>query len=257
MNILNRKQEKWIRPWNKESFDDLFNRDDRFFALVIKGALSWLTRNIVMYNKPIKHFILQTGSSYLYVEQNGYEFNWSETSGEDMMYMSRPRCTVDLGDISVDTNELTQGHIRGTYERVAGSKIQGFNAEFRRIPINISLTLNYVLSNLNESIVLIEELLNKMAFQKYYKIAYLGQLIECSIEIPTSFSTQITKLDMTSTDTNQKTISLNITVCTNYPLINEDTEISNDIVIGQFISDTEIYKDEIANKTDDIERIVD
>ena len=91
-NVFNRDKEPWIRPWNEEKFDDLYNRDERFFALVIKGLLSWLNRIIVMYNKPINHFIFTTGSSYLYIESNGYEYSVNETTGEDTMYMILPRC---------------------------------------------------------------------------------------------------------------------------------------------------------------------
>ena len=52
-NIVNRDITPWERPWNITKFDDLYNRDDRYFAVLIKGVLSWLNRNIVMYNKPI------------------------------------------------------------------------------------------------------------------------------------------------------------------------------------------------------------
>ena len=48
-NVFNREREPWIRPWNQEKFDDLYNRDERFFSIVIKGLLSWLNRNIVLY----------------------------------------------------------------------------------------------------------------------------------------------------------------------------------------------------------------
>ena len=221
MHISNIEKSQWIRPWNKEKFDDLHNRDERFFGLLIKGTLAWLNKNIVLYNKPIKHFIFNTGSSIMYVESNGYKFSWNETTGEDMIYMSRPRCVVELGDINIDTSELTQPNIRGVYERDNNSNIEGFNAEFRRMPIQMSMSLNYVLSNFNESIVLLEELISKLSFQRYFKIVYLGQLIECSIEFPTSHSININKIDMTSTDTNQKNITIQVNICSSYPAFNE------------------------------------
>ena len=213
MNVENVEKSQWIRPWNKEKFDDLHNRDDRFFGLLIKGTLAWLNKNIVLYNKPIKHFIFNTGSSIMYVESNGYQFSWNETTGEDAIYMSRPRCVVQLGDISLETAELTQPNIRGVYERANDCNIAGYNAEFRRMPIQMSMTLNYVLSNFNESIVLLEELISKLSFQRYFKIVYLGQLIECSIEFPSSYNIEINKIDMTSTEVNQKNINIQINVC--------------------------------------------
>ena len=228
----------WIRPWNIEKFDNLSNKDERFFSIVTKGALSWLTRNIILYNKPIKHFIYNTGSSIMYVETNGYEMSWNETTGEDQIYMSRPRCIVNIGDINIEKSELTQPHIRGVYEREVkyetGTNIQGFNAEIRRIPITIQLNLNYVLSSFNESIVLTEELISKFLFQQYFNVVYLGQNIMCSLEIPESFHIETNKIDMTSTETNQKNISCSINLCCNYPRINEKTEIPNEKVIMDF-----------------------
>lgn len=236
--LQNNKIPAWIRPWNIEKFDSLSNKDERFFSIVIKGALSWLTRNIILYNKPVKHFIYNTGSSIMYVETNGYEMSWNETTGEDQIYMSRPRCIVNIGDINIEKSELTQPHIRGVYEREVkyetGTNIQGFNAEIRRIPITIQLNLNYVLSSFNESIVLTEELISKFLFQQYFNVVYLGQNIMCSLEIPESFHIDTNKIDMTSTETNQKNISCSINLCCNYPRINEKTEIPNEKVIMDF-----------------------
>lgn len=236
--LQNNKIPAWIRPWNIEKFDSLSNKDERFLSIVTKGALSWLTRNIILYNKPIKHFIYNTGSSIMYVETNGYEMSWNETTGEDQIYMSRPRCIVNIGDINIEKSELTQPHIRGVYEREVkyetGTNIQGFNAEIRRIPITIQLNLNYVLSSFNESIVLTEELISKFLFQQYFNVVYLGQNIMCSLEIPESFHIETNKIDMTLTETNQKNISCSINLCCNYPRINEKTEIPNEKVIMDF-----------------------
>lgn len=254
MNISNIEKPQWIRPWNREKFDDLHNRDERFFGLLIKGTLAWLTKNIVLYNKPIKHFIFNTGSSIMYVESNGYEFSWNEITGEDAIYMSRPRCIVELGDINIDTSELTQPNIRGVYERNNKSNIEGFNSEFRRMPIQISMTLKYVLSNFNESIVLLEELISKLSFQRYFKIVYLGQLIECSIEFPSSYNIEINKIDMTSIETNQKNINIQINVCSSYPAFNEMSEISNNSIIGKTSSNLDFYTNSDTEYTTDHQR---
>lgn len=255
----------WCRPWNREKFDTLSYSDDRFFSIVIKGALSWLTRNIVLYNKPIKHFIYNTGSSIMYIESNGYEMSWTETTGEDQIYMSKPRCTVNVGDIEVETGELTQPHVRGVYEReciyiddnnnIINKQTEGFNAELRRIPITIHLDAVYVLSSFNESIVLTEELISKLLFQQYYNVVYLGQTIMCSVELPSSFKIETNKIDMTSTETNQKTISISINICCSYPKINELTEMPNSAVIHNYIIQSDLYKNNTNNITDKLNNI--
>lgn len=234
MNVVNRNKNEWVRPWNIEKFDDLYNRDDRFFAVVIKGVIAWFNKNIVMYNKPINHFILDTGSAYLYVENNGYEYTINETTGEDMMYMQMPRCIIEVSNISFPQEELTSPFSRGNYERRSGNNIKGFNAEIRRLPVEISLNLKYVFSNFNESIVVLQELIDKIIYQHYFRITYLGQIIQCSIEFPADTNPEINQIDMTSVDVNQKNLTLDVKVCTNYPIINERTEIATNAIISSF-----------------------
>ena len=251
-NVFNREKEQWIRPWMTDKFDDLYNRDERFFSIVIKGLLSWLNRNIVLYNKSINHFIFNTGSSYLYMESNGYEFNLSETTGEDTMYMTLPRCLVEISDISFPMEELTSPYARGNYERRNGNMLCGYNAEIRRLPIELDLNLKYYLSNFNETIILLQELIDKIIFQKYYKINYLGQVIQCSIEFPGNTTPELNKIDMASPDPNQRNITLSIKICTNYPIINERTEIPTDKVIIAYGMDIDLYNHNYAS--DKIER---
>lgn len=238
---LKSKIEPWIRPWNQEKFDDLYNRDERFFAVLLKGALSWLNSHIVMYNKPIKHYVFVTGSSYMYIESNGYEFKWNETSGEDWLYHELPRCIIELGVIRVPTEELTNPHVIGVYERRNGNNIQGFNAEIRRIPIEMDLTLKYYFGTFNESLIFVQEAIDKLLFQRYFKISYLGQIIQCSIELPQDFQIDLNQIDMTSSDPNQKSIQVQVKINSNYPTIDETTENPNDIVISRFTNGISFY----------------
>ena len=237
-NIVQKNDEhKWIRPWNIEKFDDLYNRDERFFSILIKGMLSWLTTNLVLYDKPINHFIFNTGSSYMYIESNGYQFSMNETSGEDQMYMKMPRCVIEIGDINIPTEELSAPYVRGVYERRDGNEIKGYNAQMRRLPIELSVSAKYVLSNFNESMILIQELIDKVAWQQYFNVIYLGQIINCSIELDSTYRIEVNKIDMTSPDTNQKTVEIQYKVCSNYPCIDETTEIENKHVIESFRND--------------------
>lgn len=238
--ITNNTSSTWIRPWNIEKFDDLYNRDERYFSLLIRGALAWLSDNILLYNKGIRHFIFNTGSSYLYVESNGYQFSMKETTGEDAIYMKMPRCVIEIGDISIPTEELSSPYVRGQYERREGNEIKGYNAQIRRMPIELTLTAKYVLSNFNESLILVQELIDRLAFQQYFNIVYLGQIVNCSLEIDNNYQIEFNKIDMESTDANQKNINITYKLCSNYPCIDERTEIDNSHVIAQFGYDTKI-----------------
>ena len=224
----------WKRVWDEQKFDDLYNRDERYFALVIKGMMRWLTNNIVLYGKPVRHFIYTTGSSFMYVENNGYIYSTNETSGEDWVYMQMPRCIVELSGISIPTDELTSPYSNGIYERKDGENIRGFYAQMRRIPIDIDINLKYVLSKFNELIILCEELISKIVFQRYFNISYMGQIVRCSIEFPQDFNIEINKIDMTDPNITQKNLQLAVKISSYYPSIDTDTEITTDKVISAF-----------------------
>lgn len=223
----------WKHPWQLEKFDNIYNKDERFFSILVKGLIAWFNKNVVLYNKPIKHFIFSTGSSYMYVEANGYEFILSETTGVDWIYMEMPRCIIEISDISFNTESLTNCFSRGEYERYDDetNSISGYNAEIMRVPIEMNLQFKYVLSNFNETIVLLQEIIDKFIYQKFFTIIYLGQKIRCGIEFPTSEQLELNKIDMSSNETNQKVLQFDIKLTTNYPAINERTEVSNANII--------------------------
>ena len=227
---------KWKHPWHIEKFDNLYNKDERYFSLLIKGAIAWLNKNVILYNKPINHFILSTGSSYMYMESNGYEFSFVETSGEDWLYMQMPRCVIEMADISFDTDSLSNRFARGEYERFDDetNTIRGYNAEIARIPITLHLSLKYVLSNFNEALILIQEIINNLSYQKFFKIIYLGESLDCGIEFPSNINPEINKIDLSTTETNQKVIQFDLNITSNYPIINERTEILNDKIISSY-----------------------
>lgn len=231
--IYNKEIDKWIRPWNIKKFDDLAYRDERFFSILIKGCLNWLNHHIFMYDEPINHFIFNTGSAYMYIESNDYEFKWSETTGEDSMYMHLPRCVCEINDVNIPLEELTNPFVRGIYERKSSitNEYKGYNAEMRRLPIELNMTLHYVLGTFNESIILLQEIIDQMVFQKYYMITYLGQKIQCSIEFPQTNQINVNKIDFDNSDPNVKNMDLQIKIESYYPIININTEIENSSII--------------------------
>ena len=146
-----------------------------------------------------------------------------------------------MQNIRIPTEELSSTYSRGNYERRNGNMLCGYNAEIKRIPIEISVRAQYYLGTFNEAVILTEELVNTLVFQKYFKITYLGNIIQCSIEFPAETAIQINKIDMASAEPNQRIIELNLTVCTNYPNINERTEIPTDKVIQMFGHEVDLY----------------
>ena len=101
--------------------------------------------------------------------------------------------------------------------------------------------MKYYLSNFNETIILLQELIDKLVFQRYFNITYLGKVVQCSIEFPANYNPELNKIDMSSPEPTQRNITLDIKICTNYPLIDTRTEIPTDKVISQFGHKVDIY----------------
>ena len=167
-----------------------------------------------------------------------------------------PRCIVEMDSVSIPLEELTQPYVRGVYERIVGNEIVGMNAEMRRLPLEVTLKIRYILSNFNESVVLLQEIIDKLVFRKYFSITYLGQTIKCSLNWPTDQSVQINKIDMTSSETNQKSIEFSLKLSTSYPQVDERTESRNDSIIGKLKQDVCLHPKSLDNKSSDKESII-
>ena len=59
---------------------------------------------------------------------------------------------------------------------------------------------------------------------------------------------------MTSTDSNQKNITIQVNICSSYPAFNELSEISNSSVIGKMSSNLETYANSDVDNTTDYQR---
>ena len=93
-----------------------------------------------------------------------------------------------------------------------------------------------------------EEIIDKLTFQQYFNIVYLGQIIQCSFEIPSDFTIELNKIDMTSPEVNQKSIEISLKICANYPIIDEKTEIPASQTINNTQSNLTAYTDEAVRK---------
>ena len=144
--------------------------------------------------------------------------------------------------VSCGSCKKVQGEVKGTESMEATkseeamdeetNSINGYNAEIMRVPIEMNFQFRYVLSNFNEAIVLIQEIIDKFIYQKFFTIIYLGQKIRCGIEFPTSAHPELNKIDMSSNKTKQKILQFDIKLTSNYPAINERTEVSNTNIIN-------------------------
>lgn len=229
------------------------NNNELFMSTLFKALLYNLNHQMMLRDKNIPHFILNTGDDIMYLENKGQDNSKEpqQVSNEDYIYNSVPRCIVNLGGIEVLEDQITSPYSRGEFEISTDDILQAFSAEFRRMPLRFSVTLKYYLDSFTDVLSVTQYIITKLLFIRTFKFDYLGQTIEASYKVPTSFDNEknIT-FDGGTTEQKLRTIELTLEVETNMPVYDERTAIGSGNCIKTILFDgknnnTIIFKKEI------------
>lgn len=215
------------------------NNQSLFFSILTKGLLAEMRNNLSVRGIKIPHFIPNTGDETMMLEVKGQDHSKEplETVNEDHIYTAVPRCAVEPKGINLITDQLTNPYANGQFQMEYMEGIYTFTSEFRRIPLNVKYSLQYVVDSYTDSLELVQQIITKLAFVRTFNITYMGQVIRCSYNIPEDFDTEhMIEFDETTQDDRRRKISLEITVETNIPAYNERTVMPSD----QYIHDFEI-----------------
>ena len=206
------------------------NNQELFMSTLFRALIYNLNHQMLLRDKNIPHFILTTGDDIMYLENKGQDNSKEpyQVSNEDYIYNSIPRCIVNLGGIEVLEDQITSPYSRGEFEISADGILQSFSAEFRRMPLKFSVTLKYYLDSFTDVLSVTQYIITKLLFIRTFKFDYLGQIIEASYKVPTSFDNEknIT-FDGGTTEQKLRTIELTLEVETNMPVYDERTAIGS------------------------------
>lgn len=205
------------------------NNKELFMSTLFKALIYNLNHQMLLRDKSIPHFILNTGDDIMYLENKGQDNSKEpyQVSNEDYIYNSVPRCMINLGGIEVLEDQITSPYSRGEFEISDDDILQSFSAEFRRMPLKFSVTLKYYLDSFTDVLSVTQYIITKLLFIRTFKFDYLGQMIEASYKVPTSFDNEknIT-FDGGTTEQKLRTIELTLDVETNMPVYDERTAIN-------------------------------
>lgn len=221
------------------------NNQDLFFGLVSKAFLYNINQRLSLRGKSIPHYILNTGDDIMYLEVKGQDHSierpaspgqMPEVSNENFVYSQIPRCMVQPGGINIPQDQLTSPYSYGRFEVEVEDMIYQFRSEFRRIPITMSFSLKYYLDNFTDALAVAQQYASKLAFINPFEFTYLGNVIPASWQVPADLQVEYQmEFDGATTDNKYRTISIDIEVSTNIPVIYPETIIPADKYIKGFI----------------------
>lgn len=214
------------------------NNQQLFFSIVAKGFIYKLNQRLKLRGINIPHYILNTGDDIMYLEVKGQDHSIEpvEISNEDFVYSQVPRCMIQPTGINVQMDQLSNPYSHGKFEIEHDDMIYSFRAEFRRIPVTYGFSLKYYLDNFTDSLNVIQQIITNLSFVNLFKVLYLGQQINCSYQIPDSYQTEyMMEFDGITTESKYRTISLELEVTTNIPVIHEETIIPSNMIIREVL----------------------
>lgn len=221
------------------------NNQELFFLALIKGLIYDLNNNIKVRGEYVPHFIVNTGDDTLYLEVKGHNMSKEpmEVTNEQYVYSCVPRCIVTTGGISIPTDQLTTPYTMGEYQIEHDGNVHTFASEFRRIPINLSVTLKYFADTFTDTLELSQEIISKMLFINVYRFVYMGQVILASYTMPDSgdFEKNL-EFDGLSTDSKTRNMSLDITLESTFPVYFNRASIPSDKRINMYYADDGLHR---------------
>lgn len=206
------------------------NNQELFFSTLLKGVLRKLDDDIKIRNIPVPHMIIHTGSDAFYLERKGQDISKEpySISNEEYIYSIIPRCIANPGSIDILTDQLTNPYSLGHLQYDSGDQLYELTAEFRRMPVKMSVELKYITDSYRDMLELTQQILTKLMFIRTYDITYMGQTIKCSYRMPENFSDEhLMEIDGSIQDNKSHTLTISIEIESNLPVYEPRTIMSS------------------------------
>ena len=221
------------------------NNHDLFFSILIKGLMNKLDDDISIRDIKVPHMILHMGDEQMYLNVKGQDNSIEpyEISNEDYVYNIIPRCIVSPSNVDLVPDQVTNPYSRGLLQYESEDSIYTLSAEFRRMPVKLTVELKYYVSSFTDLLELIQQIISKLSFIRTYNITYMGQVIKCSYRIPDSLSGEhLTDIDESTQDNRCRILTLSLEVESNFPVFSNKTIISTDQIIRKISSNINIHE---------------
>jgi hypothetical protein len=211
------------------------NAQENFFSKLVKGLMVDLTGSIKVRGKSVPHIIVNTGDDIMYLERKGQDMSVEpkEVSNENYIYNYIPRGVLTPAGVNLLSDQLTSPYTRGTLQVEYEGSLHEMTAEFRRMPLTMSVGIKYYLDSFTDALEILQYIITHINFIRTYQIIYMGQSIMCSYKFPEDLENEFNaEFDGLSQDSKFKTIDVQIEVETNIPVYYPRTAIESDLTVS-------------------------
>lgn len=136
-----------------------------FFKNAITAFLEDLRRNLRQFKPELPIYIFNTGDEF-------FTTTW-QTGEKSETYQRIPRLICDVGDISIQSEQLSSNCVRGEFIETVDGQDVGYSAYVRRVPIQLpiecTLTVSSILDQLEFQEILLLILYKNNSFNFVYK----------------------------------------------------------------------------------------
>lgn len=130
-----------------------------------------------------------------------------------------PRMVLSLGNISVDSQQLSNPHVRGEFIFNANGRDSVFSSSIRRIPLNFKVNCVVTVSNVIEQLRFIELIMLILYRTPTFNFQYLSKTNYGSYSISDDFETE-RNLELGFDSTSRRpTVGFNVDIDLQYPAI--------------------------------------
>ena len=179
-----------------------FNKDDSVVRHVIIGLLADLNNKVYFYRQldndtrvevDVPFYYAISGDAdflkdnFLFLTKDGLRCE-PDGARADGNYDRVPRGVVNFTGMNVDSAKLVNKRIRGSYTKMnANGAMEGYNAEFEMIPINISVDVEIITSSQLDNFKVVERIIKRLYKSNQYNIE-VGDLYEGSYRLSSYYA---------------------------------------------------------------------
>lgn len=211
------------------------NGMESFFSALLKGFLSDISDKIVIRGETVPHIVMNTGDDTMFIAYKGHDQSLEplENTNEDYIYNKIPRAVVTFSSLTLLTDQLTAPNTRGTFNLECDGELYGCSAEFRRMPVQTTVSVKYIFDSFEDSLMCSQQIITNLAFINNFTITYMGQTVNSTYTVPDSVETESTiEFEGLTTETKNRIISIDYLLETNLPVFNRRTVIMSSEMIA-------------------------